>query len=191
MTGTVFAICVVVVFLLACATGAVFGHSITEEFRRHRRAAPEPDDECIDLLEECARKHGLPAPPPPPVGGSGQATAWDAEDPQVPQCPRAPSTSDRLRLWTYDFEFIEELDPNVMLRNEGRIRLPVGSTAERRLDAASDTGELVWLTVTGPRGHWIGWSTSRHVSSDRPMTIDFEFRAEPNWGPPVWAGWSA
>lgn len=169
MTGTVFAICVVVVFLLACATGAVFGHSITDEFRRHRRTGQT-------------------------AMSNRQATARDEEDPQVPRCPRAlpaPSTSDRLRLWTYDFEFIEELDPNVMLRNEGRIRLPVGSTAERRLNAAFNNDELVWLTVTGPRGHWIGWSTSKHWNSDRSMTMDFEFRAEPNWAPPVWARWSA
>lgn len=113
---------------------------------------------------------------------------WTPREKQ-PLAPPAPHT-ERLQLWTCDFEFIEELPLDVRRGDEGLIRLPIGSSAERRLYAAFRTDELVWLTVNGPRGQWIGWSIRVHWDSELPASRDFEFWPAPDWAT-VWVEWSA
>ncbi|MGN0126061.1 MAG: hypothetical protein ACI38R_22695 [Rhodococcus sp. (in: high G+C Gram-positive bacteria)] len=103
--------------------------------------------------------------------------------------PPAPSTTKRLRLWTFDSSFIEELPLDVRLHDEGFIRLPIGSSAQRRINEAFDNDELVWLTVNGARGQWIGYCVRTHWSSERPGFCDFEFQPEPKRST-VWASWS-
>lgn len=174
--------------LAALAGGIVIGASIV-----YAAGLPKHTDRVdpVDILAECRREDGTY--PPPPSGGSGQATARDTEVPprvHHPLALPAPRTGERLRLWTHDFEFIEELPLNARRRDEGLIRLLIGSSAERRLDAAFRNDELVWLTVDGSRGQWIGWCIRVHWDSKRSASRDFEFRPAPDWAT-VWVGWSA